>query len=745
MGIGAGVFFAFRPWCCVLGLGLSLLTALLLHKTDRKCIAGMMAAALFLGMLLAGLAENPALPPAQSYRVQGVLKQDARLREDGSAACYLEHAVLLDDAGKSYSLRRVYWTYTPEEEAPFLPREGERVSFSARLYHPRGQNNPYGFDFRLFLLQKGALAGVSGAGKPETLDHPGRGVYSLFYQGRKYLQGRMHAIFGAQSALPETLLLGERENLPEETQRGFSDAGVAHLLSVSGLHVGLLAQALMLPLRRLLSPKRRTWVLGGFLLLYCGMLEFSAPVVRASVLLMLGQMRRMARRANDPLTTLSAAFLGILLFRPLDLFSLGFQLSFGAVLAIFCLKPRLDGLLCFIRCREIWEGAAVTLAATCGIALPTIQGFHSFSLIGLLINPLACAAFEVLLPAYALTTAIGCLAPGAGQALAIPLNFLGQVITDAIEAAGNLSFATVRVPYFPWYLVLAILFSLALCTRYILWPRRRKMLFGTLSLIIALTVWHGSICRDVQYIQLSMGQQDAALLLDGDSTTLIDAGEYGGDLADYLLSTGRKADRVIITHLHSDHFLGLKELMGERIPIGKIYLPLRAEEMLIDPECELLLAEIRAAGIPVEYLSAGDRLDTGRTGIEILWPVADAMIPLQDANRYSLAMRIDLAGISLFAAGDLEGEYECYAARDADILKVSHHGSKSSTGEEFLRLVSPRAALITASGTSRYLPHEETLNRLAQSGVSVYNTGEKGAVTIRIREGKAYIAAYRKD
>ena len=96
----------------------------------------------------------------------------------------------------------------------------------------------------------------------------------------------------------------------------------------------------------------------------------------------------------------------------------------------------------------------------------------------------------------------------------------------------------------------------------------------------------------------------------------------------------------------------------------------------------------------------------------------------------------------LFSASDMEGAYERYAARDADILKVSHHGSGKSTGVEFLNRVSPGAALITGNGISQSLPHADLLSRLAQFDISVYNTGETGAVAISIRDGKATIRPY---
>ena len=123
------------------------------------------------------------------------------------------------------------------------------------------------------------------------------------------------------------------------------------------------------------------------------------------------------------------------------------------------------------------------------------------------------------------------------------------------------------------------------------------------------------------------------------------------------------------------------------------------------------MAELRERKIPVHYLRAGDEITTARTVLTAVWPLADTVRPGQDANRYSLALLCDLDGVTLLSAGDLTGEYERYAARDADILKVSHHGSKTSTGEAFLQTVSPRLALITNSPVSRSLPTPHSSSR----------------------------------
>lgn len=742
LGIWAGVRFAWRPLLAWTGLILCLAAAALLPRAGRRRVTGWMGVFLFAGVLLSGYAAHPELPPPGEYRFSGVLTADVSLRENGTAAAYLENVTAEGDAG-TYRVGKAYWTYHPGEKAPFLPREGDRAVFEGRLYQPNGQMNPYGFDMRMFLLQKGAAAGISGAREPEIAGHPGRGLGSVAYGVRAWLEKRAEEVFGEDAALPKAMLLGIRDALPEDTRRTFSDAGIAHILAVSGLHVALLTEALMLPLRRLLSPRKRLGVLSAFLLLYCALLGFSAPVVRASLLMLIAQVRRLVRRAPDSLTALSAAFLLILLFRPLDLFSAGFQLSFLAVLGITVMLPPLKRRLEGRPFRRLGEALGVTAAATLGAAVPTAQVFHRVSLLGLLLNPPACLALGALLPLYALALALGSAWLPAGQAMAVPLNAVSRWAASGVEALGKLPFAFLRVPYLPWYCTAALAVSLAVASRYCVWPGKKKAAAAAALLLTAFALWPLTESRDVRYVQLAAGQADTAVILDGKETAVIDAGEYGGDLADFLLSTGRRADRLILTHLHRDHCMGVRQLLDERIPIGEVCLPHGAADQQIDESCRRLLEELRAGGVPVRFLAAGDTVKMARTALTALWPRDGAARPGQDANRFSLCLLCDLDGVRLLNAADVPGAYEHYAARDADLLKAAHHGSKSSTGEAFLSAVSPRGVIFTGSGSpAARLPHPDTVSRVEAQGALFWNTGETGAVTVTVRDGQPLISTH---
>ena len=740
-GVVAGVFFPFWLRLILSGLCLCLLGAYLLGRMGKRRATAFMGAFLFLGLLLSGHAAHPTLPPEGKFQITGIVAEEIILRKDGTAQGYLENACALTENG-NISLGTVYWTFYPDEEPPLVPTDGQKVAFQGKVYIPSGPENPYGFDFRMFLLEKGIACGVSGAADMQVLSQESRGLASLFYRTRRFLSDRLEAVFQEESALPQALLLGEKERLPQDVQDSFSDAGVAHILSVSGLHVSMLAYLVMKLVPKRLGHRFRFVFLFLFLVFYLGLIGFPAPAVRAGIFLLLSRYRPIVRRGRDWPTIVASAFLIILLWQPLALFTASFQLSFCAVLGIFVFLPRLQKRFPRIAYKPLGKNVCVTLAAALGLILPLIQFFHSFSVIGLVINPLVCMLFMALLPIYALLLLLGCIwLPGA-QTLSVPFHIITSAVTDLLTWAGKLPFATLPVPCLPWYCVAAVIISFILCTGLVVMNKKKKLLLAASALIVSFTIWPLTICRNVQYIQLSAGQCDAAIVTDGPDTILIDTGEYGGDAAAYLRSTGRKADILILTHLHKDHCLGTEQLLQNHIPIGKVIVPHGALDCLTDPECIALLKTLEEMGVPLHFMHAGQYFETTRCRFTALWPLENTVIPGQDANRYPLNLLCELDGVRLLTASDMEGDYELYAAQDADILKIAHHGSKNATSTAFLQSVSPDAAIITANGRSDTLPSPDTLSRLANMDVSVYNTGVWGAVTITCKDGSASIRTH---
>lgn len=745
---GLGVVLGFRLewiwWLDAAALGSALLAALILKINHKSMLLPCCGAMLFLGMLLCAIASHPELPQPGAYTtVSGTVSGVVKVDENGKNKTYLQNVYLEDEEGVRTQAGKAYLTITPKTEGLVL-HDGQKITFSGRVYLPSGQENPYGFDFSSFLITRGAGYGISATADPVIAAEEEIGFSGRMLRIREWLAGRCSDVFGDEAALPMALLLGIRDELPDEEQNAFSNAGVAHILAVSGLHVSLLAGALILLCKKIhLSPKCILFSVSAFLFLYCALLGFTAPVVRASVLTFLLLLSPLAKRRTDPLTSLSAAFILLLVIRPTDLFTMGFVLSFSAVLGIILIgdlfrsvQPENRFLL------RLWKTWQTTFAATLGVLIPTACYFHTFSLIGLLINPAVCFLIGILLPVYAVVFALGCILLPAGAFLGGIMAPVTRCFITLVEWIGAAPFATVRVRTLSAAVIILFIAGILLLTRYCKMKKGFRLASAAVCLACsaALFAWRGD--NSVRYIQLSVGQADCAVIEDGDRTIVIDTGEDGGDLQSYLLARGRKADIVFLTHLHSDHTDGMKKLVQNDIEIGTVYIPVGAQQHAGESG-RAFIAWLDEHEVPICYVAAGDEICTQRVRCRVLWPDGEHQQPVEDANAYSMAMMIELEGTHMMYMSDVPSGYENYFAAGADILKVAHHGSKTSTSVRFLEAVRPEVALLTAASFKTALPHPDTVKRLDEAGIRVYRTDEEAAITICFENGGYTVSTFR--
>ncbi|MDD4081135.1 MAG: ComEC/Rec2 family competence protein [Eubacteriales bacterium] len=747
--LAGGVWLGFSWLLPAIGLICGLAAAILLRKSAGLRILSTAAAFFFLGVWLSGLAVNPALPPEGKYLVTGRVAGEAVLREtDGRVTARLDDVAVSDETG-SYQAMSAYWTYYPGEDA-IMPKDGQTAYFEGTLYHPSPQQNPYGFDFKAFLLQKGITVGISGArelafGPAIQAEHQ-----SPWLRARVYLAERFDSFLGGHAGLAKALIIGDRDGLSEETTTNFRDAGAAHVLAVSGLHVSLMASMAYFVLRRFSLSHRALFVVFAVLLLaYCRLLDFTPSIVRASILTLVYLLGRAMRRRVDPLTSLAAAFLLILLARPLDLFNLGFQLSFLAVLGLVTLG---DSLMALYRrwakrrrlpafAEKLASAYAATFSASAFTALPVVASFHSFSLVGLIISPLAIAGVGVLMGVYLAGLLLSIIYLPLAQALAWPVIQFTLLYEGLMAWAAGLPLATARAASPAWWQMLIVMGLLALGTRYVMMKARGRAIaaLGLVALLILLPLVPQP--DPVRYIQLSAGTADSAVILDGEHTVVIDTGEHGGDLANLILSTGRRIDSLIITHLHADHAGGLEQLLKQGVLIGEILLASGAMEAEVADASLNWALTARDSGIPVRTLGAGDEILLGRVKGQVLWPYHGAAYPGLPANANSLVTLWDLDGVSLLSTGDISASYSHYLDIGAQILKVPHHGSRIDATEALIRRVNPEIAFITASGTQpdRY---QAAARRLLDSESTYCITGETGAVTITCENGQAHLTGH---
>ena len=721
LGVIAGRVTPFSGWLLFACLSAGLAAALL---RGRFRFAACLVFVLCAGFLSGSAAFHPALPEPGDAEVTGIVSDEFRPGAYGRQSAVLTH-VTLD--GKPAGAG-AYWSFYPEElPADLVP--GKQVSFRASVYHPSGPENPDGYNFREEMLRRGVTFCLYGAGSLK-ISEPDRFFFSGFTASvRHTLSAALTDRLGEEAgAYASALLLGIRTTLPSEDREAFSRLGIAHVLSVSGFHVGILVGLLALLFRFFGVPQRVR------LLLYCVLLFFysalcglNQPVLRASLLVVLALEGKILNRPRSGLHLLSAAFCILVLFSPAQLTGVSFQMTFAAMLGLTLVTPWLSDLCPFSgkRVRRLWASFSVFLGAQLGVLFPVLYYYQSFPLLGLLMNlPAALIGSAVIVADWIVL-------------LLLPVPFLsglfGKLVAactlpllHGIRALSALPGITLWTPAPSLWTALGLaglLFSLSFLFR--IRPRVRLSAAAVFAAVVVLSLLPHTHSA-TEYIQFSAGNADAAVLWDQENVYVLDTGYADGTVSAFLKRRRLTPDAVILTHLHTDHAAGLQSLLAEGIPVSVVYLPEGAEKAEIHEDMAAMLAQLREAGVEIRTLSRGDRIPLPSGSLSVLWPESGRVRPGQDANHSCLVTLLNLNGTTLLQASDLTGEYEMYSAVQADILKMAHHGSAGSTSPEFLQAVSPQAVLLSCERMQR---HETVLERL--EGIPLYSTAACGAVTVR--------------
>lgn len=530
------------------------------------------------------------------------------------------------------------------------------------------------------------------------------------------------------AALAAALVLGRREGLPEEETRTLRQAGLGHLLAVSGLHVGLVAGFFWgFFLLVGLPPATRRWLLvpvvAGFALLAGG-----APPVRraatAAVLLLL------ARQLGRPLELLPVFWgvVGLLvLAEPAVIWEPGFQLSAGIALALVRWVP---GLRAARPKSRVWGAGAVALVAQ--LASAPLSGVHFgvlpplAMLSNLLAVPLATGLVGASLAALALSWVSSPLAGVLLEAVG-----WGAWLLRHLAVWG--SAAVWAFPPLPLgaQAGLVVLFVLALLP----WRWGSVPAVGAVAGCAVAVAWATLFPPSTPQVVMLPVRQGMALWVRGrEGSLLVDAGRSQREaLLGLAKFRGARLDALVLTHPDADHTGGAETVLAVLRPRA-VMLP---ELFWNRPEFLPLRWEAVRRGIAMVPLSVGQRVRVGDVACDVLWPPAEASLADNDA---SLVLRCQLGGVTLLSVGDLEktGEQRVLASGQplaSDLLQVGHHGSRTSASEAFLRAVSPRLALIP-TGTSPHLrfPQVSVVARLRQAGALVLPQNA-GFLRVSVGEG----------
>ena len=546
-------------------------------------------------------------------------------------------------------------------------------------------------------------------------------------------------------------LTGDKSAMDDGDYLAMQETGLAHLFAVSGLHCAFLVTLLAL----LISRRQRLLcaVTIPLLLFYMVMVGMSPSVVRACIMQIFLLIAPLFRRGSDPLTSLAAALLVILLCNPFAAASVSLQLSFSATLGMVLLSPRLYKLLTGWykgKCRPlraalcfVAANLSATLSAVVFTAPLTAWYFRIFVLVAPLSSLLAVPAAGWSFMAAFVTVLLGFV----WLPLASLLGWISWVLVRYILwiANGMMSWRYHAVYFTNPYLIYWLLFLYAAFIGCAATPDgKRKYLLASALSVLTLTaaIWVNR--QDYQYgvltaLTLDVGQGESVILTSGGETALVDCGssnsykDPGGLAADTLHSMGvRELSAVVVTHYHADHTNGLYEVL-RRIPVQTIYLPDIEDEYGVR---ERLVSLAEEKGAQVTYVTKETADTLGDTVLTLYPPVQSG----GDLNELGLTALASAGDFDLLITGDMSGStekklVETYALPDIEVLVVSHHGSRYSSNIRFLKSVTPEAAVISVGDNNYGHPSEETLQRLLAVGADIWRTDQQGTIRITVNGG----------
>ncbi|HWR06801.1 DNA internalization-related competence protein ComEC/Rec2 [Sporomusa sp.] len=647
------------------------------------------------------------------------------------------------------------WISAQYKEQGFKPAAyGDRIAVHGKIRELHGYNNPGQIDSTAVFKRQSITARLSVPGQTIKIIAL-NSSYSWHVMLANWQQGIVNALQKVMpvndAAILTAVLFGGYQGINKNVLDNFATTGLIHILSVSGAHIALVAGLIRWLGNWLRLGSLTTAILAALvIILYAVMSGLTPPVIRSAVMGLISLIAVVIGRENYAPAALSVTGLGMLVHQPLLLYDISFQLSFGATAGLVFLYQRtLD------RMPQVpaWllGPLAVTLSAQLGV-LPLIAWyFNNLPLVSVVANILVLPIIELVIILGLAGVVIYTVLPGMGNIIFVISSLLiGSVmIITALLAA--VPYSSVYIPSVGlagsacYYLLLAWVYGwrpFHICGPGQLieqYPQRCALTAILVAGMMVICVWYP---RPLAVHFIDVGQGDATLVVTphGKAVLVDTGGSFGSSgfdigervVAPYLKHYGVTAvDYLILTHGHQDHAGGAAGVAGD-IRINNVMVAREA----YSPAVQALLHTKPAITIIPAYTGQSFWLDGVLFSIDHSVGDAEANRHAISGNEVSSVIRISYGQHSFLITGDLEAPGEAtlltHGVLPCTVLKVGHHGSKTSSTVPFLEAISPKFAVISVGYGNRFgHPHQETLKRLMAIETLIYRTDKMGAIVFR--------------
>lgn len=689
--------------------------------------------------------------------------------------------VEVENGEKSVSVKRIF---VNTEKIPNV-KIGNIIKVRGKLRQFEKAANKGNFDSRKYYLSLGFYGKIE-AGTIEVINSDYSGIRQGLYELRMEIIERLEklcsdnkgifSIINNKNGIIGAIILGDKIDLDSDIKELYSVSGIAHILAISGLHISFIGMAIYRLLRRRFRFLFSAAVSIPVVLSFGIMSGFGISTIRAIIMFILKIIGEVLGRKYDAITAISLAGLVLLVQNPFVVCNSGFQMSFGAIIAIVLILPIVEEIL------NTDNKIIKVLSANFTISLvmnPILAwNYYELPTFSFLLNIVVVPLMSVVIVSSIVGIFCSCIMFGFGKIVIFPGCGILELYTFLCNIINKSSFAsivvgqpkvTIIIVYYA--ILLVVLFGLKnIRTKYTRAEKERNIIKKETGLVLEkkakkerrikgqnvklrLACIVGFLLLNclIYYIPnpgfyitfINVGQGDG-ILIHGDNGTkvMVDGGSTSEKqvakncIVPYLKAEGiGTIDYSIITHTDKDHISGILEILennnSNRIRIKNLVMP---DINMKDDTYNELIEKAKLKKINILYIKKGDTLSLGKTKIKCIYP--ETTTTASDKNDYCTVLSVKNKTSKILLTGDISKEIEEKIKDDIEenytVLKVAHHGSNYSSSEKFLKKVNPKYSIISVGKNNSYgHPGNETMERLRKQGGVIYRTDEKGGITIR--------------